>query len=293
MEIFDLLDVKETELKALQEKNLEILEYFDAFCTEHNLQYSLLGGTLIGAIRHHGFIPWDDDVDLMMPRDDYEKLSKIWNQESINSQYVLVRSDLKSNYHDAGIGIKDTQTTFINKHSINDDVIHSIGIEIMPIDGAPKSKVKRLLQLYNAFIFALFNTQRLPDNKGKAILIVTGFIYAVVPWKKTRYNIWKRAERRMTKHRWEDSDEVTELIGSIRGMTTLHPKDDFESVVRVPFEHLSLPVIKGYDRYLTLIFGDYMALPPVQERIAKHNIAYINTEEPYHKFKNKYYCIKD
>lgn len=290
-EIFDLSKVKEHELKALQNKTLEILECFDRFCREHELTYSLLGGSLIGAVRHQGFIPWDDDVDIMMPRKDYERLFELWNREIENKNYVLVRTNLKDNYHDAGMAIKDIRTTFINKHSIDEDIVHGIGIEIMPIDAAPNSKISRIRQLFNAFLFALFNTQRLPDNKGKIIRWLTKVIYFVVPNQKTRYKIWTRAEREMSKYSWEDAEYVTELVGSIKGMMIQHPIEDFTNTIRVPFEHLKLPIIKGYDRYLTLIFGDYMSLPPVEDRRAKHEIVYINTDEPYYKYKNKYYCI--
>ena len=277
--------------KELQDKMLEMLLFFDNFCKENGLRYYLCGGGLIGAIRHHGFIPWDDDIDLFMPREDYERLALLWPQKVDHEKYLYCRTDRNHVYHDAGASIRDVNTTEINKHSVNEDICHGIALEIMPIDGCPKSKVARLIQLYNAFVFSLFNAQRLPDNKGKAIRSVASLAYRIVKSPEQRYRIWKRAERRMTKYKWEDCDEVTELIGSIKGMLLRHPKEDFENVVYKDFEGYQIPVMAGYDRYLHLIWGDYMQLPPKNKRVAKHDVVYLSTTEPYEQFKGKYYCV--
>lgn len=279
-------------IKELQSKTLEMLLFFDSFCKENNLKYFLCGGGLIGAIRHHGFIPWDDDIDLFMPRDDYEQLAVLWPQIVDSSKYMYCRTDLKHLYHDAGASIRDVNTTAINRHSVNEDICHGVALEIMPIDGCPNSKIKRCFQLYNAFVFNLFNVQRLPDNKGKLVRLLTSLVYKIVYSPKQRYKIWKRAEKRMSKYKWDDCDEVTELIGSIKGMLLRHPKCDFFNVVYKDFEGYNFPVMAGYDRYLRLIWGDYMQLPPVEKRKAKHDYAYLSITEPYKQFKGKYYCCE-
>ena len=277
--------------KELQQEMLQTLLYFDAFCKEHHFTYYLCGGCLIGAIRHQGFIPWDDDIDVFMPRPDYEKLAKIWNKEADTSHYRYCRTNRKENYHDGGASVRDVRTTEINRHSVNEDICHGIALEIMPIDGCPKSKIKRAWQLYNAFIFGLFNVQRLPDNKGKLIRNIAGIIYKLIRSPKLRYKIWKKAEKRMAQYRWEDCEEVTELIGSIKGMLLRHPKEDFENVVYKSFEGYQIPVMKGYDRYLKEIWGDYMQLPPEEKRVAKHDTVYLSVTEPYKQFKGIYYCV--
>ena len=277
--------------KQLQSKLLEMLIYFDEFCKENSLKYYLCGGGLIGAIRHKGFIPWDDDIDVFMPRPDYEKLAMIWNEKADTSKYLYCRTDKEHVYHDAGASIRDVNTTEINRHSVNEDICHGIALEIMPIDGCPKSKIKRAFQLYNAFIFSLFNAQRLPDNKGFFIRTVSSVILGVLKSPTIRYRIWRKAERRMTKYSWDDCEEVTELIGSIHGMMLRHPKEDFDNIVLKEFAGYQIPVMAGYDRYLKLIWGDYMQLPPVEKRVAKHDAVYLSTTEPYKKFKGKYYCV--
>lgn len=274
----------------IQEKEFEMLRYFQFICEENNLTFYLCGGGLIGAVRHHGFIPWDDDLDVFMPRPDYEKLGRIWKQKADNSKYQYCRTTRDAIYHDGGASIRDVRTTFINKHSVNEDICHGLALEIMPIDGCPKSKIKRLCQLYNAFLFSLFNVQRLPDNKGKLIRIVSSIIYKLVPSGEMKYRIWSSAEKRMTKYSWEDCDEVTELIGSIKGMLLRHPKEDFDNVIYLDFNDEKVPVMRGYDRYLHLIWGDYMQLPPEEERVPKHDAEFIDLDRSYVEYKGKYYC---
>ena len=283
--------MSEANVREFQQKMLEILLYFDGFCRENGLKYYLCGGCLIGAVRHHGFIPWDDDIDLFMPRRDYEKLAEIWNSKADTSRYAYCRTDRDHVYHDGGASIRDINTTEINRHSVNDDICHGMALEIMPIDGCPKSKIKRVLQLYNAFMFSLFNVQRLPDNKGKLFRTLAGMAYAVIRSPKRRYKIWKRAERRMSKYDWDDCAEVTELIGSIKGMLLRHPKEDFENVTYLDFEGYKIPVMSGYETYLHKIWGDYMQLPPVEKRVAKHDTVYVSTTEPYEQFRGVYYCV--
>lgn len=281
----------ESSIKDLQAKMLEMLLFFDSFCRDNNLKYYLCGGGLIGAIRHHGFIPWDDDIDLFMPRNDYEQLAILWPKKVDKDRYLYCRTDRDHIYHDAGASIRDVNTTEINKHSVNDDICHGIALEIMPIDGCPKSKIKRGFQLFNAFVFSLFNAQRLPDNKGIFVRNLASIAYSIVKSPNQRYKIWKRAEQNMTKYKWCDCTEVTELVGSIKGMLLRHPKEDFDNVVYKDFEGYKIPVMAGYDRYLHLIWGDYMQLPPVEKRVAKHDVVYLSTTEPYKKFKGILYCV--
>lgn len=277
--------------RSMQKKLLEILLYFDSFCREHNLKYYLCGGCLIGVERHKGFIPWDDDVDLFMPRPDYERLKQIWYKQADTSRYVFCITDKEHNYHDGGASIRDVNTTYINIHSKDEDIVHGLAIEIMPLDGCPKSSISRTWQLLNAFIYSLFNVQRLPDNKGKFIRFCSAVVYALIRSKKIRYYIWRFAEKQMSKYKWEREDEITELIGSIHGMFLRHEKKDFDCVIRRDFEGHKLPVMKGYKKYLTRIWGDYMQLPPEEKRVAKHNTIYINLQEPYEQYKGKYYCV--
>lgn len=281
------------ETQQMQKKMLETLLYFKKFCDEHGLLFYLCGGCCIGAIRHHGFIPWDDDIDCFMPRKDYEKFRILWETYGDKEKYTYCRTDETHMYHHAAASLRDNRTTFINRHSADEDICHGLALEFGPIDGCPKSKFSRAWQLFNAFLFALFNTQRLPDNKGKFFRAAAAVIYKLVPSKKMRTKLWQAAEKQMSKYSWDDCDEVTELIGSIRGMMFRHPKKWFSRAVYKKFEGFDIPVMAGYDPYLRRVFGDYMKLPPKEKRVAKHNTVYIDLDHPYTEYKGIYYCRKN
>lgn len=277
-------------LRKMQLKMLELLLYFKSFCEQHQLKFYLCGGCLIGTIRHKGFVPWDDDIDCFMPRKDYEDFKVLWEKYGDKQNYTYCRTDENHIYHDCAASLRDNNTTFINRHSVNEDICHGLALEIMPIDGCPNSLIKRAIQVYHAMVFSLFNAQRLPDNKGNFIRLVSRVIYLIVPSKKVRYKIWKNAEKKMSQYKWNDCDYVTELIGSIRGMRLKHPKKDFDKVLYKEFEGHKMPIMAGYHRYLSLIWGDYMKLPPVEKRKVKHDAVYIDINESYKKYKGIYYC---
>ncbi len=282
--------ISEVDIKELQMKMLNILLYYKKFCDEHNLKFYLCGGCLIGAVRHKGFVPWDDDVDCFMPRPDYEKFKELWEKYGDKKNYTYCRTDETHIYHDCGASLRDNNTTFINRHSINEDICHGLAIEIMPLDGCPDSTLKRGIQVLNAMIFSLFNAQRLPDNKGTFLRVVSKIAYAIVPSKHIRYLKKKKKKKNMMKYEWDRCESITELIGSLRGMRLKHPKKDFDNCVYKLFEGYEMPVMAGYHRYLSLIWGDYMKLPPLEQRVAKHDAVYIDLENPYTMYKEIYYC---
>ncbi|MCD7894887.1 MAG: LicD family protein [Erysipelotrichaceae bacterium] len=279
------------ETKIMQNKMLEILLYFKDFCDKYGLMFYLAGGCAIGAVRHKGFIPWDDDIDCFMPRDDYEKLKILWEQYGDKEKYTYCRTDRDYNYHHAAASLRDNNTTFINMHSKDEDICHGMALEFIPIDGCPKKLHSRVWQLINASAFVLFNNQRLPDNKGKFFRFMSKILYSIIRSKKIRDDIWIYAEKQLSKYKWEDCDYVTELIGSLKGMMYKHPKSWFDHVVYKEFEGYDMPLMAGYDQYLHLIWGDYMQLPPEEQRVAKHNTVYLNTEVSYLKYKGIYYCV--
>lgn len=291
-EIHDMKTIKEEDLKLLQKKSLDVLLYFKDFCEKHQLQFLLCGGTCIGAIRHKGFIPWDDDIDVFMLRDDYERLEELWNKYADTERFSYCRTTQEKNYHHIAASIKDNYTTFINRHSKNEDIVHGVGIDILPLDGYPDSGVKRINQVIFAMIFSLFNAQRLPDNQGKFIRWMSAFILSIVPSPKIRYKLWSYAEKQMIKYRIKDSNYITQLLSGLTFINLKYPKEIFSGAVYKEFEGYQLPAPKGYDEYLRMGFGDYMQFPPKEDRVPKHDTIYINLDESYKKYKGIYYCVE-
>ena len=162
-------------------------------------------------------------------------------------------------------------------------------MDVIPLDGCPDSKVRRFFQLYNAFKFAVFNVQRLPENKNKKVYYATKVVLGIFRSKRLSDAIWISAEKRMTRYDFYMNKNITELIGEVYGMLEKHPVEDFSTTVDVDFEGYKMPLMKGYDAYLKSVFGDYMQMPPVEKRVSKTRLIYGNFEEPFSKFKGVYY----
>lgn len=282
--------ISDEELKKGQQKMLDMLLYFQEFCDKHGLMFYLHGGAAIGAVREHGFVPWDDDIDVLMPRPDYEKFEKLWEKYGDKERYVFCKTNENVNYHHPCASLRDPNTTFISSYNQNLDICHGIALELGPMDACPDSAIKHFFQLFYAFVFVLFNTQRLPNNKGKFFRAASYIMYKLVPSKKVRNKIWRFAERKISQYSWENATHVSELRGSIKFMFKKYPKEWFDSVVYFDFCGHKVPLMKGYDQYLGGIFGNYKKRPPKSAQVAKHDLAFSDMDKPYTYYKGiKYF----
>ena len=279
------------QLREVQLKGLEILKYFKQFCEENHLLFYFCGGCCIGTLRHGGFIPWDDDVDVFMPREDYERLGKLWNEKADTSRYSYCRTDETTYTRILPTTIRDNNTTFIRTRQCDLDINHGLMIDILPLDGCPSGKFKRKMQIMWALLFSMFNTQEAPTSKGKLFTIIGRILLALVPTQKGRYRVWRFCEKKMSQYKIEDCDYITELCARYRYMTNEYPKAIFAEAVYKDFEGYQMPIPVGYDTYLKMAFGDYMQLPPEKERIAKHDVVMCDLHNSYLKYKGQYYCV--
>ena len=205
------MDYSKEEIKEIQEKSLEMALYFKQICEENNLLFYFCGGCCIGAIRHQGFIPWDDDVDVFMPRRDYEKLKRIWKLKANTERYTLENSDRYHIDHNLFLNIRDNETTFIRPYQKELDISQGLILDVLPIDGCPSGKVQRKLQLVWTMIYSVYRAQLVPENHGKLVSKIGKLLLSIVPSKGLRYRIWTFAEKQMTKYKIEDCEFVTEL----------------------------------------------------------------------------------
>lgn len=277
------------EIMALQKKSFEILCYFKDFCQQQGLTFFLAGGSLIGAIRHQGFIPWDDDVDVFMLRDDYERLPNLWQQYADKNKYSYCRTNLKENYHNTGASIRDNNTTFINRHSVKEDIHHGLQIDILPIDILPESKMSKWKQVFWASVYSLFNAQRLPDRQGKIIRLISWGVLNLIKKPSIRYKIWNFAQQKMISMDSKEPKFYVELTSGIRSMFRPLNREWFRKAIWKKFNNVEMPVMNGYDAYLKSVWGDYMKLPPEEDRVAKHNTVFIDLDNSYKKYRGKYY----
>lgn len=276
----------------LQDKMLDIFKYYKGICEKLNLNYWAGTGTCLGAVRHGGFIPWDDDMDIYMPRYDYEELWKKWKSVSDNPNYKLCRTSRYKNYRHRAMQIVDLRTTFINERCANEDIEHGVYIDIIPMDACAPSLISRASQVYNTVLYSIYNIQIPPDFQGgKLMRFGTNFLLDLVKNPNRRYKIWKRAEKRLSHFDTRTSDTYTDLYIYFWMIFKPMPAKWFNTK-EVPFEDTVIRIPVGYDSYLKILYGDYMQLPPEKDRIVKHHTVKIDIDHPYTDYKGVYYCKK-
>ena len=262
---------KEMTLKELQQVSLDIMKDIHRFCVENNIRYSLGGGSLIGAIRHRGFIPWDDDMDVFMPRPDYERFRRTYKSDDYK---FLCHEDNHSDLMLFG-RVCDFKRTITHQERPWSDEMSGVWIDVFPIDGTEDDescylKVHKKLQRM-CKPFYKFRRQNHHIQKGDSWWSVTKTYLAkiiglngLVPHLmfKWMYKIETRVDY--------DKANYWVLLSFLNPKPLIrNRKDETEPYVLADFEDAQFYIYKGYDVYLRHQFGDYMQLPPEEERQPK------------------------
>lgn len=247
-------------------KNMElnILLKFDIFCKQYGLRYYLAGGTLLGAVRHKGFIPWDDDIDICMPRHDYEKAVRLFG---IRENRYRMRSNRTEDFSAPFAKIVDLKTKIISKFS-NSNIESNLWIDIFPVDGLPDD-IENAKKIYNKCYFYR-GMLKLCDFKSieKERYIRSIIKYMIRPianlYGKNRFI--KRIEEIALSYPYSDAKYVGAITWGLYGIGERMLKVEYEKSVMLDFEGFKFPAFSCWDSYLKGLYGDYMQLPPVEKR---------------------------
>lgn len=276
----DIVKLTSEKLRELQLKQLDMLVYFKDFCDKNGLRFYLIGGCLIGALRNKGFVAWDDDVDVIMPRPDYEKLNVLWKEQKADGRFRLLKTDDNLFTGNIFITITDTNYTMVKDNQRDVNIPHGLVMDVFPLDVCPDGRFARKMQYVWTMLYSLFLAQVVPEKHGGLISIGSKLLLGIFRGKKLRNKIWRFCEKKMTKYKLDENKCVTELCSGPHWMKIEYPKHIYDGVDFVEFEGYTMPCMSGYDEYLTMVFGDYMKEPPKKEQVPHHDIAYLDLNTP-------------
>ena len=271
-------------MNDIQVIELNIFKAVADICERNNLRYYADGGTLIGAVRHNGFIPWDDDIDLVMPRPDYDIFLKKARDE-LPSRYEV------STYHGKPKAERPVffcqvldKSTIVEQDIANEKINTSVWIDVYPIDALPAPLVRRKIHqyrlLWNRFIVQVSNFDlNVHQNRTNRSFVERALISLV---NVTKFGSWidtskalAKTERLAKKYAYDNEAKCIDVFG-VHKSKEIFPSAWFGDAVYLPFEDCKMPCPFSYDLMLRQIFGDYMKLPPEEERRSDHMMTIVS-----------------
>lgn len=268
-------------MNQLQQEELRILLEFNRICVKHNITYSLGYGTLLGAIRHNGFIPWDDDVDVIMLRDEYNKFLSVVKNELL-SDFTYVDHDIEDKYYYAFAKIRSNSVELREKSVDYLSIHQGVWIDIFPYDAIPNDKnaalkqknlIKKYHNLFVAFVFTYLSDS---DTGIKRVIkkILETFNRKTKNLSSTRNKWFDKQHQAIIQYNHEKDFNCNCLAPNFTEHeyhSSILSKDALLDVILHDFEGTPLPIIASYHEHLSAIYGDYMTPPPVNEQVSNHD----------------------
>lgn len=268
------------QLSHLKDCERDMLKCFVDICNKHGIKYFVQGGTLLGTVRHGGFIPWDDDVDVSLPRVEYERFLAI-AQSELPDYYFLQTNDTDPEYPNNFAKIRDSRTTFIETSARNLNINHGAYIDIFPLDNYPSGFEAKVYELRKKLLTWRINKAfYLPHMSliSKLVTIVTMILFPSLKGAiEKRERLFKSVK---------PTDRVVNNSGAWLDKEII-PKEWVQNSVEMEFEGIRVNVSDKYDEWLTYVYGDYMSLPPENERVGHHYVDVFDMNKSYTEYINE------
>src|SRR5690625_2091621 len=270
-------------LRQVQLVQLEILLEVDRICRKHEIRYQLFASTLLGAVRHKGFIPWDDDIDVAMETNEYEKFLEVC-KSSLDNKFFLQNNNTDPNFFRQYSKIRMNNTKYV-EHTFKDiDMHQGIFIDIFPMDKVKPGSIIENIRCGGLYILWIINNIRNVGVSSDANLfkkIIGGVVKLTNKFiKKSTFD---KFERRIltsfNNRRTGYFNHLTNKVTKDRFKKYLIKENYLKETMLGEFEGNKFPIPKNYDEILSNLFGEYMRLPPEEERKPHHNIIELSTNK--------------
>lgn len=275
--------MSERSVRAVQEKILETMKYIDALCREHGIVYYIMGGTALGAVRHGGFIPWDDDLDIFMTPDQYKKFKAVFEAQN-SAKFVIQEWRTDSKYLEYA-KIRMNGTTFIEEHFKNrKDMHHGIYVDIMILHKVPENKLIQKLVYYESKFVTLYGLSQRnwrPKSKAQAVVLNSLKIMPCKLMARIAYSHIYRYDNRNKNYKY------CYWITPAKFRNGLFDASFFESPIDIPFEDTVLLGSEKIKEYLAYRYGDYMKLPSEEQQKAAVHAMVFDTQKDYKEYLGK------
>lgn len=279
------------DLRRLQLMQLEILKEVKRVCDIRKIKFFIMNGTCLGAVRHKGAIPWDDDIDIGMYADDFDRFVKC--QKDFDPKYFIQTIDTDPEFKTMIARVRLANTTIIEREFIDCDCNQGVFIDVYPLFGYPTNKVKAQVRSWESLLYRLLLADSAPKNHGRIARFVGNLIHFAVPKSKKCKMINYLANKMRSESK--NSKWVAFLYGmDVHLFSTIkYPRKMFGEPSMLTYEGNVFPGPTDWDGYLKLRYNDYMQLPPKEKQNSYHNFEFVDLDHSYLDYKGIEYLKRN
>lgn len=266
---------KDLSISDIQNILLNIYKSVDEICRKHNWKLFLTGGSVLGAVRHHGFIPWDDDMDLALSRDEYEEFVRVGKEEL--PEYLKLVWMKRPHFYKIADSRYELELNNVYRKTINEGEKTYVSVDLQPFDGLTKYKLIAFFHcikvLFYRMAYKMCDSQKVYEDpwRRRWEIFLIALLKRMPSLFKEEEKSQQKFDKAMKKYSYKKSKYIADFVGKYKFRDT-YPKSWWEPGIVVPFEDIQVRIPSEYDKYLSRIYGDYMKIPDEKEQITHREL---------------------